>query len=373
MDLTLSLNHRCNLRCSYCYGGRKQNRPMPLDVASRGLDLAFARPTPITHVLFFGGEPLLEPERIDVIATAARARADAAGVTVRFGLTTNGTLLDDERLSMLARHRALVTVSLDGVEPAHDCARRGPGGQPTFAKVVTGLRRTLERMGVARTISVVHPGNVQLLPESFSFIRSLGVRQLSFNVDYSAPWTAADLERLGEAYEGLADRALAAYRAGDDFVVRPLHSKIVSQLKGGFSAEDACDFGCRELAVAPSGNIYPCDRLIGEDGPAQRGLVIGHVNRGLDWPRLFALKRPKDAVKPSCDGCALLSRCSWWCGCVNHAATGRVDGVGGLVCAVEQHAIRAADRLAATLFAEANAPFVARYYTAAARRAHPPA
>lgn len=369
MDLTLSLNHRCNLRCTYCYGGRKQNRPMSMEVARKGLDLAFARPTPITHVLFFGGEPLLEPERIDAIATEARGRGVQAGVTVRFGLTTNGTLLTDERLAMLERHRALVTVSLDGIEPAHDSARLAPGGRPTFKKVVKGLRRTLDRLGVARTISVVHPGNVQHMPESFDFIRSLGVRHLAFNVDYSADWSEADIERLGAAYEGLADRALARYRAGDDFVVRPLHSKIVSQLKGGFSDEDKCDFGCRELAVAPSGNIYPCDRMIGEDGPAQKDVVIGHVDTGLDWRRLFALKRPKDEVKSDCEGCTLLRRCTWWCGCVNRAVTGRVDGVGGLLCKVEQHTIRAADRLAATLYAEANPPFVARYYTAAARAA----
>lgn len=366
MDLTLSLNHRCNLRCTYCYGGRKADRPMPLDVALRGLGLAFARPTPITYVLFFGGEPLLEPERIDAIATEARRRADAAGVTVRFGLTTNGTLLTDERLSLLERHGVRVTVSLDGDAEAH-AARVGPGRRPTHAKVVAGLRRASERLGSVRTISVVHPGNVTRLPESFDFIRDLGVRQLAFNLDYSATWTDADLDRLGVAYEALADRALARYRSGDDFIVRPLHSKMVSQLKGGLSDEDKCDFGCRELAVAPSGAIYPCDRMIGEDGPREREVSIGHVDTGIDWRRLFALKAPKDAVKPDCEGCAYLRRCSWWCGCVNRAATGHVDRVGRLVCQVEQHAIRAADRLASTLFAEGNQPFVARYYTAAAR------
>ena len=368
MDLTLSLNHRCNLRCTYCYGGEKTDRPMPLEVARKGLDLAFARPTPITHVLFFGGEPLLEVGLIDAIATEARQRADAAGVTVRFGMTTNGTLLTDERLDVLERHKVLVTVSLDGVEAAHDSARVDAGGRGTFAKVVSGLRRTLDRLGVARTISVVHPGNVEHVPDSFDLIRSMGVRQLAFNVDYSAGWDEASTGRLGVAWEALADRAIASYRAGHDFTIRPLHSKIVSRLKSGFSEADKCDFGCRELAVAPSGRLYPCDRLIGEDGPAEADMVIGHVDTGQDWRRLFALKHPKDAVKPDCDGCALQARCMWWCGCVNRAVTGRVDAVGGLLCQLEQHTIRAADRLASTLFNEGNPPFLARYYLAAAGR-----
>jgi uncharacterized protein len=259
-------------------------------------------------------------------------------------------------------------VSLDGVEAAHDGARRDAGGRGTHGKVVAGLRRALERLGRARTISVVHPGNLEHLPDSFDFIRSLGVRQIAFNVDYAASWDERAVDRLGEAYEALADRAIAAYRSGEDFHVRPLHTKVISRLKWGFTEGDKCDFGCKELAVAPSGRIYPCDRLIGEDGEGEAAVVIGHVDRGVDWPRLFALKRPKDTVKVDCRGCALLDRCMWWCGCVNRAVTGRVDEVGPALCRIEQHTIRAADRMAPTLFEERNPSFLSRYYLAAALR-----
>ena len=41
---------------------------------------------------FFGGEPLLEEERISTWMKYARDRAAASDVTAQFGLTTNGTI-----------------------------------------------------------------------------------------------------------------------------------------------------------------------------------------------------------------------------------------------------------------------------------------
>lgn len=39
MNLTLVLTHDCNLRCRYCYAGKKFGRAMSWDVAKRALDL----------------------------------------------------------------------------------------------------------------------------------------------------------------------------------------------------------------------------------------------------------------------------------------------------------------------------------------------
>ncbi|GMV41300.1 MAG: hypothetical protein AMXMBFR64_30160 [Myxococcales bacterium] len=370
MNVSLTLDHWCDLRCTYCYTGFKSRRPMSLDVAEKALRRAFARPEPLTRVSFFGGEPLLALDLLDTIATRARELADQAGVRVCFAVTTNGTQLATGRsevFDVLRRHRVLVTVSIDGDEAAHDAGRRGPGGHGSFERVVAGLRLAKERLGPVRTLSVVHPGNVRRLPASFAFLRSLDVRQLAFNLDYSAHWDAESIGELDQAYVELADNAIAAFRAGEDFVLRPFHTRIVSQVKGGWPEEGRCDFGSKDLAVAPSGRIYPCDRLIGEDGPREEPLVIGHVDTGVDLHRLLALRRPKDQLKPDCEGCALDRRCVWWCGCINHAATGRTDGVEGLLCHTEQVVIREADRVATTLFAEGNTAFFSRYYLAAAK------
>ena len=41
MELTLVLDHHCNLRCTYCYAGDKFSRRMSEATMRRAIDLAF--------------------------------------------------------------------------------------------------------------------------------------------------------------------------------------------------------------------------------------------------------------------------------------------------------------------------------------------
>jgi uncharacterized protein len=368
MKLTLVLDHACNLRCSYCYAGRKLDRRMCDAVALAALDLAFERPRPYVRVGLFGGEPLLAPELIDRVARQARERAERSGTKLRLTLTSNGTLLDEELLALLRRHKIWLTISLDGDREGHDLARRSADGEGSWERAVAGLRLARERLGSARTLSVLHPGNAHLAGRALAFVAAEGVDQASFYVDFGATWDEAALERLEQGTNELVDRAIELFRAGRDLVLRPLHGKIVTRIKGDLAPRRRCGFGQGELAVAPSGRLYPCERLVGDDGPDRSELVIGHVFEGLDDAKVCGMSRVRDLPRPDCQGCALLDRCSWSCGCVNHAITGSVDGGSGLLCRVEQLSIAAADRLAATLYAEANPLFLRRYYQAAAGR-----
>lgn len=340
---------------------------MPQEVAFKALDLAFAHPSNRLQVSFFGGEPLLEPELIDVIASRARELAEASGKATILSMTTNGTRLTQSTLDLIERHDIKLAVSVDGDREAHNSARIWPNRKGSFASVDEGLRRALDRLRQVDTITVMHPANVDRMAASFDYLASLGVKRFAFNINYEDDWSDERLTQLENALDRLAESVLTHYRRGNNFTVAPFHAKIVSRLKDGFCARDHCDFGCAEMAVAPSGRIYPCDRLVGEDNASNRHLVIGHVDTGVESERVEALRKPKDTVKSDCRDCAIVDRCMWWCGCVNHALTGRVDEVSGLLCHVEQLYVRAADKLAATLFAENNPPFMRRYYLASIR------
>ena len=72
--LTLMVNHTCNLRCSYCYTGRKFQRAMDSGIGRAAIDRA-ARSLQQGGTLdlsFFGGEPLIEAVG-DSILDRARA------------------------------------------------------------------------------------------------------------------------------------------------------------------------------------------------------------------------------------------------------------------------------------------------------------
>jgi uncharacterized protein len=362
MKMELALTHRCNLRCAYCYAGAKSERTMSLETVHKALDLAFDHPHEQVRIAPFGGEPLLEAALVDKVATEAKLRAERTGKKVRFTMTTNGTLLTDENLEMLARHGFRITVSLDGDREAHDAARIFADGTSSWEAVVAGLERAREHLGTRRTLSVVHPGNVRRIGESFECLVSLGVNQLSLSIDYSASWSDEDLEALRDGFEGITDRVIARHRQGAGIVVRPLHGKIRRRIRGDLLPTTRCRFGLGEFAVAPSGRLYPCERLIGADGPTERLLAIGHVDQGVDLPGVHTLRGCKNRRREECDSCSVSDQCMWWCGCVNHELTGRIDGVSGTLCETEQIAIAAADRLAATLAGERNEAFLGTYY-----------
>jgi uncharacterized protein len=361
--VSLFLNHACNCDCSYCYGGDKFDRAMPDDVARAGVEMAFsggAHGGP-AQVSFFGGEPLMEMARIRSIVDYAERRADELDREVRFLVITNGSLLRGETLDWLLEKRFTIAMSLDGCRGAHESGRPFVGGRSSYADVTANLATLLKRARVGvKVIAVLHPDNVDLAGESLTALLDLGVRNISMNLDYSADWTDDARGRAGVALRGLGDAYVAAWRARRHFSLNLFDRKIATHLDGGFAQSDRCDFGCEEVAVSPQGRLYPCDRLVAED--VRDDVVIGDVFGGIDVARRDALIASKNDVLDDCRECALAPRCMHWCGCVNHALTGEVGGVDGLLCWFEQRIVDEADRCAGLLFDEENPGFLARFY-----------
>jgi cyclic pyranopterin phosphate synthase len=116
-DLRVSLTDRCNLRCTYCMpeeGLAWLPRPALLtdDEVTRLVRIAVER-LGVTEVRFTGGEQLLRPGLVGIVAAAARLRPRPV-----LSLTTNGVGLD--RLARKLSEAGLdrVNISLDTLSPA---------------------------------------------------------------------------------------------------------------------------------------------------------------------------------------------------------------------------------------------------------------
>lgn len=363
MKIALFLNHRCNLECRYCYNGEKFSRRMPWDIATRAVDLALSGPHRRAQISFFGGEPLLEFDLMKRAVAYAEEQAAALEKKVRFVLTTNGTLLQGDRLDYLLEHGFHIGVSLDGVREAHDTFRVYGSGRSSHGKVSRNVAEAVRRYPALEVIAVIDPSTAQWMDRSFAYIFDLGVRDITFNMNYEGEWEDEACDTLEAAVERLGQEFLARARAGHDFTCNPLDAKIITRLKEGYSCADRCDFGCEEIAVSPTGKLYPCERLVGTDDDPK--VVIGDIFEGVDPKRRDALREAKNVAPLECLGCVLQSRCMYWCGCVNYATTGKVNGVTGTLCWMEQLFIRTADKVAAALYQEQNPIFMEKYYLSA--------
>jgi uncharacterized protein len=361
MKLTLFLNHRCNLRCSYCYTGEKFHRPMPLEVARRAVSFGLDEADRGFLLLsFFGGEPLLEIERMEKIVAYAEAEAARRGKRLFLSVATNGMLLDDRRLRLLKEHNFLTQLSIDGCPEAQNATRRTPKGRSSYARVAASLDRLLKAGFAVRVVAVIDPSNAQYLARSFEHLMDLGVRYIHFSPNYTGTWDEEACQRFEQALHELGDRYMARLRAGHDVRLDPLNGKVVTHLNQGYKEKNLCQFGQKEIAISPTGRIYPCDRLVGEDNNDE--VCIGDLDHGLDVAKRDRMVLAKNTPDAECARCPLQPRCMHWCGCANYETSRNVAQVSPIICWFERCFIAEADRVANTLYAEKDPTFLRRFY-----------
>jgi sulfatase maturation enzyme AslB (radical SAM superfamily) len=150
MRCLVDLGGPCNMSCVVC---PRQGPQVSITEAFAGAIghqvLWRARAAGATRILagFHGGEPLLNPELIQALSTHIRQEARFAGMGYEGACITNGSLLD-ETLARGLRSSGIsaIQVTLEGPQPRHDEMRRLLTGEPTFARILDGLRRAQERV-----------------------------------------------------------------------------------------------------------------------------------------------------------------------------------------------------------------------------------
>lgn len=369
MNLTLCLTHDCNLRCVYCYAGRKEARRMSWATAKRAVDFALEQTLRRAHVMglppeaqvgYFGGEPLLEWDVLQRSAAYADEESARLGVALTKTVTTNASLLDAARAEWLRLHGFYVGLSLDGNAAMHDTLRRYPDGSGSHAACAAALAHYRGCEARAEVIVVADPRNVSHLSESVEWLIAQDIWNIAVNPNFYVEWPEAALNEWKNAYGKIGEFYAGCYRRGLPVRVNVFDGKIRVRVKDGYAACDTCGFGIDEVAVAPSGNLYPCERIVGDD--TNEALRIGTVFDGFDAARRAAVAACRGNTVEACKACPVQARCMNWCGCINYATTGAANRVAGIVCFHERMAIEAADRVAAALFAEHNPAFLEKFY-----------
>lgn len=183
--LFFELTDQCNLNCrhcgSSCSGGNRTF--LPFEVAEKTLRRVadYYDPRQIM-ICLTGGEPLLHPRCVDVVRLSA-----ALGFPV--GITSNGTLIDDQTASTLVQAGLdTISISVDGIEETHDQLRNSKG---CFERAIVGIK-ALQANGIEPQImSVIHKQNLPQLEEMYSYFHVLGI--------YS--WRLTNVDPIGRARE----------------------------------------------------------------------------------------------------------------------------------------------------------------------------
>ncbi|MDD6204832.1 MAG: 4Fe-4S cluster-binding domain-containing protein, partial [Firmicutes bacterium] len=113
-SMCLHIAHDCNLRCKYCFAStgdfHGERLLMPLEVAKKAIDFLMEHSGSRKHleVDFFGGEPLMNFDVVRKTVEYGRRQEKKYGKVIRFTITTNGVLLNDEIMDFLNKEMSNV-------------------------------------------------------------------------------------------------------------------------------------------------------------------------------------------------------------------------------------------------------------------------
>lgn len=176
----------CNLDCRYCYyldksglyGGREPR--MTEDMLEKLIkNYLSSCDVPEVTINWHGGEPLIMG--LDFYRKAIEfEKRYAEDKIVHNTLQTNGTLLTPQWADFFAENRFLIGISIDGPEHIHDRYRSSKAGEPSFSRVMAGLR-TLVYGGVEfNTLTAVSKASEGHGLEIYQFLKSIGSKYMQF-------------------------------------------------------------------------------------------------------------------------------------------------------------------------------------------------
>ena len=347
--LCINIAHDCNLRCQYCFAGQggygQWRMLMSFDVARRAVDFLIAHSGPREHceLDFFGGEPLMNWHVVQQTIDYVHKQEKKHGKKIKMSLTTNGLLLDKEKVKYLTDNHISLILSLDGRKEMHDRMRPGVHGEGTYDEIVKNLqycvanrkgeeyyvRGTFTRYNMDFTTDVI-----DMIDKDFPAV-SMEPVVGEDTADYSIK--EEDLPRVKAEYDRLAKLFIAREEEGRPFFFFHFNMdlwkgpRLPKRLRG-------CGAGHEYLAVVPNGDIYPCHQFVGREG-----YVIGNVYEGLKNFKMMRDFRMNHVFsKPECVDCWAKFFCSGGCHANNEAFAGDIHKPYHITCEIQKKRVECA-------------------------------
>ena len=328
---TLVVTRRCNLRCVYCHasvvGEDDRSTDMTPETARAAVDLVFESPNPELTIEFQGGEPLLNWPVVKFIVDYARAKNKAAGKRLHFGLISNFSLLDEEKLDWLAGRGVSFCTSLDGPADVHDANRVWLGGN-AHASALAGLkmiqtrRATGAKIDAPNAICTVTRRSLGRAREIVDQVVGLGLERVQLGPLDPVGFAKRSWDKIGYSsgefvkfYAEALDHLISLNRAGTKAYEKTALVLLIRILEGGHWRFPNAD-GAARLAYDWDGSVYTSEdgRLLAAEGDAF--FRIGRVGEShlpdlLDHPLVrTSLLAALPAAQPMCGQCAYAPYCT---------------------------------------------------------------
>lgn len=334
--ITLQVTQKCNFRCKYCIYSEDTNKKqrshsqesMSLETAKKAIDflLYHSIDSNDINIGFYGGEPLLAFDLIKNVV--AYAETVFKGKNVSYNITTNGTLLDEEKINFLIEHEFNLMISLDGPKEINDLNRIYPDGSGTYDSIMQKIHLIQEKYPdfaeKLRISMVMDPSN------DFDCINSISLDGKGFkplNLSATIIDTGYDYDNTLNYSEDYIWKSeyhifLAFMSYWGRYPIEKVSSisRLVVQkaLNDLYKFEEAqpikiCDVpsgpcipGQMRLFSDINGNLFPCERV----SETSEAMKIGSLKDGFDLEQIKYLLNFSQSTEDWCKSCWAFRYCN---------------------------------------------------------------
>lgn len=329
--ICLAVSYNCNFSCLYCYNNTKADNTsvslMTATTARRAIDFLSDNSSKDTLAIdFFGGEPLLNFNVINIAADHCRSKKK----DIKFSITTNATLITPSIAEFLKVNDFKVVVSIDGSENIHNQVRKYRNGKDSYESVIKGIDILRQYIAAEKlTYNVVATKLFPYAEKIVSELQERGMSNISLNT-VSAPGSSqldineTTMQCLMESEEQIFKKLLTL-----DTILHVRYLPFIQIMKI-FAQGKKKMLRCgvyTDLAISAEGNFYPCHRFIGDNK-----FRLGDL-----WKGLLEEEREKSYLSYSeyhtkCDSCWGRYICGGPCLYDSYAYTGSINGIAELKC-----------------------------------------
>lgn len=318
LNLVIATTMDCNMKCSYCF---EMNNPevgdsyMTTDVEEKLVDFVegalCSKKYSGIAVSWFGGEPLLDINRLYGISDKLIYLADKYNLSYNANITTNGSLLNPEIAYQLSSRCKIsfAQITIDGIEGVHNTRRILKNGNNSFDSIIKNIDDCFNLLNIIIRVNVdavnkdtinelsdfllnekKWGGKVKVYLAQVKDCEKSNVKQIQFNIEFN--------------------------KINYEFTKRLMDFNLIHN-KENFFPESKPIFCAAETnscyLIDPKGDVYKCERELGDSNKR-----IGSVMDDYDLINLNRYEWLLNEINDKCKKCKYLPLCQGGCAYENY-------------------------------------------------------
>lgn len=306
-SVCLGLTNACNMRCRYCFTSPS---PKYMNLATAISSVMWIKQNQgnvqNTHINFFGGEPML---MFDEIIKPLIEWSNEMNISkISYGMTTNGTLLNEERIKWLAENKVSILLSIDGGPKTQNYNRVLLSGEDSFTKVADNIPCLLAYHPNTTFRATAYPDTIEYTYENYLWAKALGFKSYFVMPDEFSEWSPEKIKIFVEQLNQVYWDHYNSLTKEEDFPAMKDFFNMVYEIMGIplYDVEKPylrCGLGTTGLGIGTNGDIYGCQEHLTYDHSSP--FFLGNIfDGGIDDNRRERLiKMYMDGSPENCHLC----------------------------------------------------------------------